>query len=332
MVRILQTQRKAIAMIELIFALVIMAIALMSAPMLVNRAAQSGYVSLQQEAITAAAAELGMILTYHWDEGDTDNTYSIPILEVNTTTGDSELSEALFDDLNGTGRRSGTPMTIETGRSFLSSAGARASATILTNLGMDPTEVTEDDIDDFIGSGNLLVDLDTTTTNEGDYTDKNMTKTITVTYINDAAAYNTTPMNFDFNIASAVNTTNIKMVTVLLASASGVEELDKNITLRAFSCNIGGQSLEENETMPDPIIDPKKQIRIFYDRAYLCHRDTWYRLLYRSRDYRQSLRELHQPKSIVSQYDESRASSYTNSQQTHPRCSRDNCRYCFEYG
>ena len=76
-----KTLRPAIAMIELIFALVIMAIVLMSAPMLISTATKSGYVAIQQEAINAAASQVNMIMGYHWDENSADELYSAHAVE-----------------------------------------------------------------------------------------------------------------------------------------------------------------------------------------------------------------------------------------------------------
>ena len=66
--------RKAIAMIELIFAIVIMGIILMSAPMLISNASQSGYVAMQQEGINEAATQVNMIMGHYWDENNVDET------------------------------------------------------------------------------------------------------------------------------------------------------------------------------------------------------------------------------------------------------------------
>ena len=54
--------RKAVAMIELIFAIVIMGFALMSIPNLLALSANSGYTSLQQEAIATASADISLLL------------------------------------------------------------------------------------------------------------------------------------------------------------------------------------------------------------------------------------------------------------------------------
>ena len=40
-------------------------------------------------------------------------------------------------------------------------------------------------------------------------------------------------------------TTNIKSITVTVTSTTTTEELQKNIVMRGFSCNIGGYKLEE---------------------------------------------------------------------------------------
>ena len=74
--------RPAIAMIELIFAIVIMGIILMSAPMLISTATKSGYVAIQQEAINEAASQINMIMGYHWDEGSSNEFFIDPILTV----------------------------------------------------------------------------------------------------------------------------------------------------------------------------------------------------------------------------------------------------------
>jgi len=75
-------RRKGIAMIELIFAIVVIGIVLMSVPNLVWTAGKSGYVGIQQEAINEAASHLNMIWSYPWDERDTDEKVRAPILHV----------------------------------------------------------------------------------------------------------------------------------------------------------------------------------------------------------------------------------------------------------
>ena len=240
-------KRAAIAMIELIFSIVIMGIVLMSAPMLISTATQSSYVALQQESIAAAASEIGMILTHHWDERDTDENLSAPILGTN---GDAALNETVDADGNGTGLRAGTSRYSK--RSFLVSLGGRLNSTAVANLGSDTGD--RDDIDDFISANRAALDEnESTTTSEGDYIDKDIVLTTTVGYISDGlptgTSYTGTGFSIDFDIgttaAHSAATTNIKKVVVILDTTKTEEEMQKSIRLNAFSCNIGTYELEE---------------------------------------------------------------------------------------
>lgn len=236
------TLRPAIAMIELIFALVIMGIVLLSAPNLISTATKSGYVALQQEAIATASAEIGMILTHYWDEGDTNETNTAPVL---VTLGDDELNEVDLSGL-GTGRMAGTPNS--SFRTFTDAAGspARINATSSVNLGSDAGDT--DDIDDFSSATPRgLTDYDSTTTAISDVVDTNIALQTTVTYVNDVTSYNASivSLNQPFLTTSSKDTSNIKFIQVRLTTTNTASELDKDITLKAFSCNIGTFQLNE---------------------------------------------------------------------------------------
>ena len=233
--------RPAIAMIELIFAIVIMGIILMSAPMLISTAAKSGYVAIQQEAINEAASRVNMIMGYHWDENSADETVLDPILQ--TASPVTDLAEATYIDGNGTGRRIGTPR--ESYRSFVRPDNTRGTATAAGALGNDGIE---NDVDDFIGTiGLTLAGLGTGT----NYIEKNVTIVTDIAYIADAADYNPAgnTINFDPNFAeTSLTTTSIKRIsTTLTSDDASPDELDKTIILHAFSCNIGGYKLEERD-------------------------------------------------------------------------------------
>ena len=244
-----KTLRPAIAMIELIFAIVIMGIVLMSAPMLISTAAKSGYVAIQQEAINEAASQVNMIIGYHWDESTTDESFLDPIVQV--SAGHAELKEANISGVL-TGHRLGTPQ--ESLRGFIRSDGNRTSASIIGIIDTGETgQYNEDDIDDFDGSTSLKEIDDAGSV---DYVEDNTTINIAteVRYISDTANY-TTPtsgvmtFNPDFTgtgATASTASTNIKRITVTLTS-SGPAELNKNIVLHAFSCNIGGYRLEEKD-------------------------------------------------------------------------------------
>jgi hypothetical protein len=233
--------RPAIAMIELIFAIVIMGIVLMSAPMLISTASKSGYIAIQQEAINEAATQLNMILGFHWDENAADETYLDPILVVDS--GDDEL-----DENSTTGRRSGTPK--ESWRSYIREDGTRnisasAKSTFGFGSGKDGGESDKDDMDDFSETTTTLTLIGTST--DVDYTDT-VSIANRVSYIDDNATYQSSSITFIPNYASSPSgTTNIKHIQVTLTSTSGADELNKTIILHAFSCNIGGYKLESKE-------------------------------------------------------------------------------------
>ena len=227
--------RRGIAMIELIFAIVIIGIILLPAPQLVSTSANSGFVATQQEAISEAASRVNTILGYSWDENNTDYTYIPTVL--NVSNGNVGLDKNAT-----TGKRNGTPP--ESYRSFLRADGQEFNASLA--LGSDGGDL--DDMDDF--NGNIsLVDMNAS---DSDYIDKTVQIATAVTYSSDGiAAGSYTDSNggnaivHHTNFAAATASTNIKLITVTLTNTNGTEELNKNIVLHAFSCNIGGYDLEE---------------------------------------------------------------------------------------
>ncbi len=227
-------------MIELIFTIVIMGIVMMSAPMLMSTASKSGYVAIQQEAINEAASQVNIIMGYHWDKSDTNESFLPPILRV--ASGDSNLDA----DAN-TGRRSGTPK--ESFRSFIRSDGQKdLNASALGST--DVSDTVKDDIDDFDGDTSLKEIEDAGLV---DYVEDTTTIRINtaVRYIADGTSTsNSITFNPDFISAgttTSASSTNIKRITVTLTNTGAPEELDKTIVLHAFSCNIGGYQLEEKD-------------------------------------------------------------------------------------
>jgi len=238
--------RRAIAMIELIFAIVILGIVMMSAPMLIATATQSSYVALQQEAIASAASELGMILTHHWDEGNTDPTRTASVLY--SPNGDDDLDQEM-DGTIPTGRRAGTP-TSSSRRFFHSLGGIPIQTTPAANLGPDGGD--RDDIDDFITAvKTAMKEEESTSTLIGDVVDTGITIEVNVNYLADnpgGSTYMGTGSTLTYNNPFSNNIatdSNIKKVQVRLRSNSPEEELQKDIELNAFSCNIGTYQLRQ---------------------------------------------------------------------------------------
>jgi uncharacterized protein (UPF0333 family) len=219
---------KGIAMIELIFALVVMGIVMLSIPNMLHMASSSGYTSLQQEAIASAAANINLTLSREWDEADTNATLGAPILD---TGGSLNLTTRA----GGRARNYRTPL----GNNHLQ---------ITTALGnANDNDVFIDDIDDLTGVTTTLLAIDNS---DIDSVDQNITLTTTVRYLNDTETTGnwSTSRNIIYDLpGGVVGTSNIKEVRVRLRTSSNIDELDKDITLQAFSCNIGSFERERVE-------------------------------------------------------------------------------------
>ncbi len=239
-------QRRAIAMIELIFAITVMGIVMLSAPMLVNKATQSSYVALQQESIAAAAAQINMIMTAEWDEADTNDTIGEPILRTSASASISPCAGVSAQPVS---------VTSPSGRYCKGKDGNFYSATALTALAAEAGEGSSflDDIDDYNNKSYKLniYNSESYATYKGDYIDKNITMTSSIFYGDDtprkadntpsAGGYDKN-INFSnpFRNNAPAGSTNIKLISVVLTSNNKADELSsKNIRLSAFMCNIG---------------------------------------------------------------------------------------------
>ena len=241
--------RAGIAMIELIFALVIMGIVMMSAPMLISQSQKSTQVVLQQEAIAAGASDLSMIMSRHWDEADTNTTLGAPVLVVSN-------GSPLLDN-----PRAGTPP--KSNRNFQDNFGNVQNATLPTHFGPaiattlenDDSNNSYDDMDDFATTGAAgtlsiadaalrgdLVDTDAHTGSGGIQFDTQISYVVdaNTTFNNSSITFNP----FDTSIPSP-GTSNIKMIKITITSGSNIDELEKTIIFKAFSSNIGEYKLAE---------------------------------------------------------------------------------------
>lgn len=219
--------RPAIAMIELILALVIMGITLMSAPMLLSVATQSSIVALQQEGINEAASRASMIMTYPWDEADINDSCIPPVLHV--TNGDNALN------INtSTNRRIGVPL-MSNSRTFV--CGGRNDFNAST-LGSELGDATPDDMDDFADTS---LALENSGSGGKDYLEQTTVSIATVVgYKSDGnVSYNSATVSYV--PGAGIATTNIKGIDINLTSTSSIDELEKTIVMHAFSCNIGGR-------------------------------------------------------------------------------------------
>lgn len=219
--------RKAASMIELVIAIVVMGIAMMTLPMMLTTVQSNNTFAMQQEAILIARTQMGDIITYPWDEYSTNSNSDFAVLDTNS----SDLTSSIYKrspDQNST-RRVGHVKGNKRRKFFSTKVYASYP------LGQEGTEY--DDIDDFNDENKgLSNDANDTNATIGYKVYKDLNMTISVKYISDI---NSTVI-FDFNQTSApIGTTNIKMIQVSLTNS----QLDGNISLRAFSCNIGANQL-----------------------------------------------------------------------------------------
>jgi len=232
---------KAVAMIELIFAIVIMAIVLMSAPMLIHQSIKSSFVGMQQESINTLSSHLSLILTKEWDEVNADTQFNPSILVVDG--GDDKLG------IKNEGRyRAGTFNPSQ--RTFASDDGGNAKKASLTSTFGENVDGTEkfNDIDDYNGSVTVVSVFGDTTDGGSDYIDTKIEMETEVSYggdSTDGGDYNSDSklvFNHPFNDIQN-KSSNIKLISVQLTTKNKANELKKNIRLSAFACNIGNYSL-----------------------------------------------------------------------------------------
>ncbi len=221
--------KKGFTFIELIVAIVVIGIALMSVPLLLSQSSRSDEFSINQEAILAATTKMGDILTYPWN--DTNSSGILQVFDV--THGDSQLNR--YPDINST-RRIGHFKENFRRKFYDNSDNIEHNASI--TLGLESHDHGDfNDIDDFndtnfsVASGGL-----------GDYI-QDLNLSVRVFYIrNNDVNYSQSPvLNFgDINTTSHIPSTNIKMVEVNVSDGHTNQIIT---TLKAFSCNIGSYQL-----------------------------------------------------------------------------------------
>ena len=225
-------KRRGFSLIELVFAIVVIAISLMTVPLMLNQGAKSNQFALMQESILAAHTKMGNILSFKWDENSGDNNDTI-VRVLDVTAGDSQLDRKtavrrvghIHDDLR---RR------------------MQDSETNATSLGALGIEVADlyDDIDDFNGKSVIVAPVGAATQKgKFDYLDADLNLTTSVTYISDDVNYSQQDIAFDFNASDVITagSSNIKMVELNATSVNS----DIPFVFRMFSSNIGQSKLYE---------------------------------------------------------------------------------------
>jgi len=241
--------RKGIALLELIFAIVVIAIALVSVPNLIRTTVKASNQVVTQESVSNVASHLDMIMSQFWDDNSTDPRYNNPVLVTNSPYL-KEYSYSVGPMKFFLGRRVGSPLSSPRRFALVDINGTKVKLSATMNLGKDGNESEPDDVDDFNNQEIGLQYREAASVENGDYKDIKVDMKTVVNYVSDAPTvssgmptYNVDVLNFDNpfdNIES--NSTNIKTITVTLTSQNNPDE---KIVLRAFSCNIGSSQLKE---------------------------------------------------------------------------------------
>jgi len=240
--------RPAIAMIELIFSIVIMGIALMSAPMLISTASTSAQATFQQESIAIIASHTNALLSYAWDEQDTESVNNYTILDTNSSNIQLDTVRRTVSNF-----LAGKARTLPLPGPTLMAATPKGN---FANPLAEGNETSQDDVDDFDGNDSILDTVYAASQIiDGDYMDKNITIHTKVDYMDaqdssgDFSSCTGSGCTYSHStgfqsVAAAAGTRNIKLITTTLTSTN---VLDKNITLRAFMCNIGSAQPQYRE-------------------------------------------------------------------------------------
>ena len=236
-------QRAGFSMIELVLAIVIIAISVMTIPLMLSQSSNNDSFSIMQESILAARTMMGNILSYEWDRNSVDGNSSITYIRVlDVRAGDSELdrNETTVDENRRIGhvaqdfrRRFHEGNVTDGNFTFPTADGNDANITALNHF---DGQVLGNSLD---GNASLF-----------DYVIRDFNMTTRVCYVSDTATYSNQIIN-DFNfsancsamIEDVNNSTNIKMIEIFVQSLSG-----KPFRFRSYSSNIGQTELFELDT------------------------------------------------------------------------------------
>jgi len=224
-----RASRSAFTMIELIFAIVLISISMLSIPMVLRQDAKNQEDSLMQEGIMLAAAKSVEIASYSWDPSSSVDLTLSKDQMLGTTAGDNEL-----------GVRRAVPFGNYSNGQFpqdlrrrMSDVNNTRTATAIGGFVANPTS-----INDYNGEIQVIPGG----TPEFAYK-KQWTLSTQISYVSDAATYTTSPTLNDFNfpIVASGGTTNIKMITVTAqdTTPTTLGSANNRVVLRSYAFNIG---------------------------------------------------------------------------------------------
>ncbi len=213
-------------MIELIVSIVVIGIAFMSIPLIMTETTKNVETSFRQEAVMAGLTQIVNIMSYRWDEQETNESINGSYAKILDTNFTAALECIDYAD----GRRRVGNFK---GKARRKCYNTQRWATSPAALGSDSGDL--DDIDDLTSAGSVLISSENN--NSEDYK-RSYSSAITVSYISDnldPSSYTSTTINGTIGTVPITNMpTSIKMITSTVTSQDG-----DTIRLVAFSANIG---------------------------------------------------------------------------------------------
>lgn len=213
-------RRTAFTMIELIFAIIVISIVVISMPMMMKTNEDAVAGNIVQEALFASSAKMMQVLSYPWDENSTDNTgvYG-KVIDISGGTAAYKRSDA------NSSYRVGHILQ-DNHRRFhdYTSPYANTIGALATNVAT-PTALNN--------TGQTNVPFDNPLSSATGYK-KNYTMDVNVSYISDGSSTAGNVNSFNFDTTTVGGPTNMKLITVTIKDANG--DLTR---LRSYSANIG---------------------------------------------------------------------------------------------
>ncbi|BAF70679.1 hypothetical protein [Nitratiruptor sp. SB155-2] len=182
--------RKALTLLELIFSMVIIAIAFTVFPKILQVSAKTSIHALKEEALYQAVALMGLVKTLPWDER---NTLFDDYLFSDQGSSDYECSTSF----------GGAPIYRKGG--FVGSRNCKHHQNATSALGMEANDKSvPDDVDDFVSLSPVTVQNFNAT--------RQYELNISISYINDLSLSGS-----DFTTNSATSSTNTKYITIAVS-------------------------------------------------------------------------------------------------------------------
>ncbi len=219
--------RFAFTMIELIFAIVIISITVVSLPMLMQVTQKSNEASVDQELIFIGSKLMNDVLSESWDEHSIDPTPG------------GKIPDKVVQIPGGTAKF--LPGNVDMNRSFRVGhirqdnhrklhSDPTANEYNVSTLGDDNTAVLIVGMEEHIGANKSLTGETGGTIAQDSYKNQGMTYSVEVNYIDD-----NTSAPFVFSDNGHNTPSNMRLVTIRINDATGNEKL----VLRSYAANIG---------------------------------------------------------------------------------------------